>query len=121
MVNSVEWKQLGISVFLFFLFIISMLPFFYTVTPGFGKRKKKSIMDFFCDEQVRAERDRFILVMENITIKALFFFPPPLLTAIHTNCFVFTTMYDDRIAVFDPELYHMCKLCWTPLCGTEIM
>lgn len=108
--------------FLVFSFYYFNAPVFLHRHSGvWKKKKKKSIMDFFCDEQVRAERDRFILVMENITIKALFFFPPPLLTAIHTNCFVFTTMYDDRIAVFDPELYHMCKLCWTPLCGTEIM
>ena len=71
MVNSVEWKQLGISVFLFFSFYYFNAPVFLHRHSGSGK--KKTHCGFFCDEQVRAERDRFILVMENITIKALFF------------------------------------------------
>ena len=45
MVNSVEWKQLGISVFLFFSFYYFNAPVFLHRHSGSGKKKKR-IVDF---------------------------------------------------------------------------
>lgn len=107
MVNIVEWKQLGVFCFSFFL--LFKCSCFYTTSLGWEIERN------FCDKQVKADCALFTVVMENITIKALFspniFFSK--LLSIYILCSPQCMMTELQ---FDLEPYHMCKPCLTLVC-----